>query len=146
MGRKRGRITVQHQPTGAEQGIMRGMGLFHAVLGIVVVVISLTEIIPLGGLFGLPFMLGGILFAANGIRVMVSKNGISHRVGYDVETELDQSIAGLMEDVPDTTCDPVMPNYSTVEKRLETLQDLYARKIITAEEYETKRKEILQEL
>lgn len=145
MARKRGRITVQNQPTGAERFMMRGMGLIHAVVGLVFVVIALTEIMPTFGLFGLPFLLGGGFFAVNGIRMLVSKNDIAHRVGYDVETDLDRSIAGLMEEVPDTTGEPVLPT-ADIEQRLATLQDLRDRQIITAEEYEEKRKDILKEL
>lgn len=33
--RRRGRITVQNQPTGAERVMMRGMGVIHAVMGFV---------------------------------------------------------------------------------------------------------------
>lgn len=146
MARKRGRITVQKQPTGAERFMMRGMGLIHAVVGLVFVVIALTEIMPIFGLFGLPFLLVGGFFAINGIRVLVSKNDIAHRVGYDVETDLDRSIAGLMEEVPDTTGEPVPPPTADIEQRLATLQDLRDRRIITAEEYEEKRKDILKEL
>ena len=83
---RRGRITVQSQPTGAARGMTRLMGVIHAVFGFVFVVISLTEIMPVSGMFGLPFLLIGGFFCINGIRIAVSKNGLAHRVGYDVET------------------------------------------------------------
>ena len=97
---RRGRITVQSQPTGVARGMTRLMGVIHAVFGFVFVVISLTEIMPVSGLFGLPFLLIGGFFCINGIRIAVSKNGLAHRVGYDVETGIEEeTIVGLLEDV-----------------------------------------------
>ena len=52
---RRGRITVQSQPTGAAQGVRRGIGVVQAIFGFVFVVVAVTEIIPTAGLFGLPF-------------------------------------------------------------------------------------------
>ena len=143
MARKRGRITVQHQPTGGERFMMKGVGLIHAVMGLVFAVISVTMIIPNAGLFGLPFLLGGGFFAVNGIRILVTKNDFAHRVGYDVETDLDRSIVGVMEDVDR------MEQADTAdgaEERLLRLQRLYDQRLITEEEYQTKRQEILDEL
>lgn len=143
MARKRGRITVQRQPTGGERFMMKGIGLIHAVMGLVFVVISVTMIIPNAGLFGLPFLLGGGFFAVNGIRMVVTKNDFAHRMGYDVETDLDRSIVGVMEDVDR------MEQADTAdgaEERLLRLQRLYDQRLITEEEYQTKRQEILDEL
>ena len=153
MARKRGRITVQHQPTGAERGMMRGMGVVHAIIGFVFVVVSVTEIIPSAGFFGLPFLAGGLFFAINGIRLAVSKNDVAHRVGYDVETDLDRSIVGIMEDVEEGSVSPDSPDHNHIssigpdpQKRLEQLERLKEAGLITREEYDQKRKEILAEL
>ena len=43
--RRRGRITVQHQPTGAARGMMRLMGVVHAVFGFVFAAAAVTAII-----------------------------------------------------------------------------------------------------
>ena len=149
--RRRGRITVQHQPTGASRAAMRGMGIVHAVFGGVFAFIALTTIIPAGGIIGLPFLVAGGFFCINGIRMIVTKNDIAHRVGYDVETDLDQSIVGLMEDVPDTVFEPLSEESpsspaGTVQDRLEQLKELYEQELITREEYDAKRQEILDEL
>lgn len=152
MARKRGRITVQNQPTGGERFMLKGIGLIHAVMGLVFVVISVTAIFPNAGVFGLPFLLGGGFFAANGIRILVSKNDFSHRVGYDVETDLDRSIVGAFEDVPDSVWeaeprqDRCVAPHGSAEARLTELRNLYDRRLITEEEYESKRQEILKEL
>lgn len=140
--RKRGRITVQSQPTGAARGMQRMIGAVHAVMGFVFVVISITEIIPNAGLFGLIFLAGGLFFLINGIRLVVSKNDVAHRVGYEVETDLDKSIVGLMEDVAEGDEDPSV----SVEERLTQLRSLYEQRLITQEEYNAKRQEILKNL
>ena len=141
--RRRGRITVQHQPTGVARGMQRMMGVFHALMGIVFVMISITTIIPNAGLFGVIFLVGGGFFAVNGIRMVISKNGLAQRVAYDVEQDLEQSIVGLMEEPP--AAEEPSVRRSTEERLLE-LQDLYRQNLITQEEYEAKRQEILKEL
>lgn len=140
--KKRGRITVQSQPTGAARGIQRMIGVVHAVMGFVFVVLSITAIIPNAGLFGVIFLVAGLFFCINGIRMVVSKNDITHRVGYEVETDLDKSIVGIMEDVAESTDEPT----ATVEDRLIQLRSLYDQRLITQEEYDAKRQEILKEL
>ncbi len=138
---KRGRITVQSQPTGAARGMQRLMGVVHAVFGLVFVIIALTQLIPHIGLIGLPFLAAGAFFCINGIRLAVSKNGMAHRVGYDVETGIEQeTIVGLMDEVSDQKAD------GTVEERMKQLRSLYDQRLITPEEYEQKRQEILKEL
>lgn len=139
--RRRGRITVQSQPTGAARGMQRLMGVVHAVFGLVFVVIALTQLIPHIGLIGLPFLAAGAFFCINGIRLAVSKNGMAHRVGYDVETGIQQeTIVGLMDEVADA-----QPT-GDVEERMKQLRSLYDQRLITPEEYEQKRQEILKEL
>lgn len=139
--RKRGRITVQSQPTGAARGMQRLMGVVHAVFGLVFVAIALTQIMPVMPLFSLPFLAGGLFFCINGIRLAVSKNGMAHRLGYDVETGIEEeTIVGLMDEVADAQAG------GDVEQRMKQLRSLYDQRLITPEEYEQKRQEILKEL
>ena len=139
--RRRGRITVQSQPVGAARGMQRLMGVVHAVFGLVFVVIALTQLIPHIGLIGLPFLAAGAFFCINGIRLAVSKNGMAHRVGYDVETGIEhETIVGLMDEVSDP-----QPT-GNVEERMKQLRSLYDQRLITPEEYEQKRQEILKDL
>ena len=147
---RRGRITVQHQPTGGERFMMKGMGLIHAVMGVIFVVVGVGIIAEIG-LFGLPFALGGAFFAVNGIRLMVSRNDFAHRVGYDVETEVEgRTITGIMEDVDRMAAEKEARGEtrteSDVENRLRQLQSLRDGGLITDEEYESKRREILRAL
>lgn len=140
--KKRGRITVQSQPTGAARGMQRMMGVVHAVFGFVFVVIAITQIIPNAGLIGLIFLVAGLFFCINGIRLAVSKNDVAHRVGYEVETDLDKSIVGIMEEVEESSGS----TSDSAEERLTQLRSLYEQRLITQEEYDTKRQEILKEL
>jgi len=138
---RRGRITVQSQPTGAARGMQRMMGVVHAVFGFVFVVIALTQLIPNLGLIGLPFLAAGAFFCVNGIRLAVSKNGMAHRVGYDVETDIQrETIVGIMDEVDDAE------SGGDVEGRMKQLRSLYDQRLITPEEYEQKRQEILNDL
>ncbi len=147
---RRGRITVQHQPTGGERFMMKGMGMIHAVMGVIFVIVGMGIIAEIG-LFGLPFALGGAFFAVNGIRLMVSRNDFAHRVGYDVETEVEgRTITGIMEDVDRMAAEKEARGEtrteSDVENRLRQLQSLRDGGLITDEEYESKRREILRAL
>lgn len=141
--RKRGRITMQYQPTGAARGMQRMIGVIHALVGSVFVIISITTIIPNAGLFGLIFLVVGGFFAINGIRMVVSKNGMAQRVAYDVEQDLEESIVGMMEEPP---LAGESPEKGSVESRLLELRSLYDQRLITDEEYELKRQEILRDL
>lgn len=151
---RRGRITVQNQPTGAERVVMRGVGVIHAVMGFVFVVAAVTAIIPNAGLFGLPFLVGGGFFCINGIRIAVSKNDIPHRVGYDIETDIQQeTIVGLLDDVDQmaqqehhTSVTGSGSNGLDAKGRLEQLKTLKDAGLITNQEYDQKRQEILDEL
>lgn len=148
---RRGRITVQNQPTGAGRFMMRGMGVVHAVFGGVFAFIALTVIMPQAGIIGLPFLVAGAFFCINGIRMVVSKNDIPHRVGYDIETDVQQeTIVGLMEDVDEMvrreSASPAGAATQNAKGRLEQLKDLKDAGLITGQEYEQKRREILDDL
>ena len=142
--RHRGRVTIQHQPTGGTRMMMRGMGAIHASMGIVFVIAAVTTIIPNAGLFGLPFLLGGAFFAVNGIRMLIGKNDFAHRVGYDIETDMEnESIAGIMEE---PQSDAVVIDPARNKARLEQLETMKNAGLITKEEYREKRQEIIDSL
>ncbi len=150
---RRGRITVQSQPTGATRAVRRMVGVVQAIFGLVFVLLALTEIIPIAGLIGIPFLAIGALFAGLGIMTAVGKNGLSQRVGYDVETGVDEeTIVGLLDEVgrgsqaSEEDSDRIDPIGPSVKIRLEQLQSLKAAGLITLQEYEEKRQKILREL
>ena len=147
--RRRGRVTIQHQPTGASRAMMRVMGLIHASMGIAFVLAAVTTIIPNAGFFGFPFFLGGLFFAVNGIRMVVSKNDIAHRVGYDIETDMEgESIVGLMDEVKPEPETPAasMHHPSRAKERLEQLEVMKNAGLITDAEYKEKRAEIIDSI
>ena len=142
MSRKRGRITVQSQPTKETRAMERLMSLPFLVVSILFVIIGVVEIIPTFGLFGIVWTVMALCFACVGIANMVRKNGPAHRVGYDVETDLERSIVGMMEDAD--AAGEAKPGETEV--RLAELRRLYDNRLITQEEYDEKRKEILERL
>ena len=143
--RRRGRITVQSQPTGATRAVRRMAGVVQVIFGLVFVVVAVTQIMPLSPLFSLPFLAMGALAVVMGVLSAVGKNGLPHRVGYDVET-------GLMEDVDKTdrpsagTHDHIPSTALDAGERLKQLEDLKKAGLITQEEYQEKRREILSRL
>ena len=91
------------------------------ITGLLFVGIGLVVVIPGAGLFGVLWTaVAAMICALNGINLF-SKKGIStHHV--------------VVEDV------------DSVDKRLEHVRSLYQQGLITPEEYEAKRKELLDEL
>ena len=141
---RRGRITVQRQPTGAGRAVRRIAGVVQAVFGLIFVLVGATVIMPTGGLFGLPFVLIGGLFVVIGVINAVTRNGIAHRVAYDVETGVEEeTIVGMMDDVDRPPSGAQGPEADSPQQRLETIQALLDDGLITREEYSEKRREIL---
>ena len=72
MAQNRQRYTPQ--PTKTDKAVVRGVGIFHMIFGTVFAFVGLS-VLPVVGLFALPFVLGGIFFAVNGWRVAAFKAG-----------------------------------------------------------------------
>ena len=127
--------------------MMRVIGVFHAIFGVVFALIAVTAIIPNAGLFGLLFLAAGILFAVNGTLIALGKEGVMGR-SYQVETETEEGLEeGPEADVLEESGAgvPAAPRPSP-EARLRQLEELREKHLITANEFEEKRKEILKEL
>ena len=116
--RRRGRITVQSQPTGATRAVRRMAGVVQVIFGLVFVVVAVTQIMPLSPLFSLPFL------AIAGLMEDVDKT--------------DRPSAGTHDHIPSTALD--------AGERLKQLEDLKKAGLITQEEYQEKRREILSRL
>ena len=140
--RKRGRITIQSQPTKEARNMARLAMLPFLIVSLFFVIIGITVIIPSAGLFGIMWTLVAACFVVIAVVQMVRKNGPAHRVGYDVETDLDRSIVGAMEDIVEEAESPS----ESAQERLTQLRELYEQRLITREEYDAKRQEILKEL
>ncbi|WP_251318722.1 SHOCT domain-containing protein [Flintibacter muris] len=138
--KNRKRYTVQYKPTGAGKAMMRGMGVFHAVFGTVFALIALTVIIPSAGLIGILFLAAGVFFAVNGALIALGKNGLMGRA-YQIETEEEISEMPAVE-----THDHIPSTALDAKRRMEQLESLKTAGLITEQEYQQKRQEILKEL
>ena len=141
--RKRGRVTVQSQPTRETRAVQRLAMLPFLIVSIGFVIIGVTVVIPGAGGFGVLWTLVAASFVVIAVVNMVRKNGLAHRVAYDVEQDMGESIVGMMEDAPPSWDDGAK---GSAEERLLELRHLYDLRLITDEEYEAKRQEILREL
>ena len=102
-------------------------GTFGVVWGGIFVLIGLFVVIPTFGAFGILWTLAAVAITAmNGYQAFGKKY-----VGPEIR----------IEDLP-VEEEP----QDSVASRLEELRDLYERRLITAEEYESKKQEILKEL
>ena len=152
--RRRGRITVQSQPTGATRAARSMGGAVQAIFGFVFVCVAIGQIMPLSPLLSLPFLAMGGFAMVVGLINLFSKNGLAHRVGYDVETGIEQeTIVGLMDEVTKEESSPTSEGHDHISStaldakgRLEQLETLKSAGLITQKEYEEKRQDILSHL
>lgn len=122
--------SIRFQPSPAMRTFSRVFSGIFALVGLGFVAVGVTEVIPAGGgAFGLVWTLMACCFVGVGVYGAVSKNGLYglHRgAGIEITDE--------------ETGD------ESAEERLKKLQSLYDQRLITAEEYDSKRQEILKEL
>lgn len=145
--RRRGRITVQNQPTGAAQAVVRLMGVIHAFFGFTFAMIALTAIIPSAGLFGLPFLLGGGFFAINGLRMALGKTETKGKVQSEVQED---TLFSMLRQGKDQMSEEESTRVSQrhacaldTDGRLAQLDTLKSAGIMDEKEYRKKRQEIL---
>ena len=121
--------SIRFQPSPAMKNFSRVFSGIFALVGLAFVCFGVGTISNGAGLFGLVWTLMACCFVGIGVYGAVSKNGLygMHR-GAGIEIT-----------------DEETGNEST-EERLKKLQALYDQRLITAEEYEAKRQEILKEL
>ena len=103
----------------------KAQSLLGGVVGVAFVLIGLFVVIPQVGLFGLLW---------TGMAVAVTAINFYHAFG--------KGYMGPKIEIEDEG----QPPAETAEERLKKLQTLYDQRLITPEEYEEKRKEILKEL
>lgn len=108
----------------------KGASIFGGVVGIIFVIIGLTMAIPMAGLFG-------ILWTAIAVGITIYNFYLAFGNGSMGSIEIDDGTAG-------TPTPP--PQAADNAARLAELRTLYDQRLITQEEYEEKRKEILKEL
>lgn len=123
---KRRKMTVR--PSESMMKASRVFSGVFAVVGICFVIIGVTQVIPSGaGIFGIVWTVMAGLFTGIGVAGVFSKKGAYFMYGFQIEEESQEE-------------------RGDAEGRLKDLQALYDQRLITSEEYEQKRKEILKEL
>lgn len=128
MNRRRKRVT--YRPS-------KGESVFTGIVGVIFVLIGLFVVIPTFGPFGILWT-----FVAAGIAGMHLYRAFGSKyIGPEISIE--------DEDAPESSAvsapSPTVPQPSA-EARLRQLEDLREKRLITANEFEEKRKEILKEL
>ncbi len=122
---------IRFRPTENMKRFSRIFSGVFALIGVGFTLIGVTQVIPSGGgIFGLVWTAMAVGFTVLGVCGAVSKDGI-------------YGITGLMGIEVEEGGEPAPED---TEERLKKLQSLYDQRLITAEEYEKKREEILSGL
>ena len=103
----------------------KSQSMFSGAVGVVFCLIGLFVVVPTFGPFGLLWTAIAVFIT---VRSFAMAKGKADMGSYVIEDESDVS------------------DSKTAEERLTELQNLYDRRLISTEEYEQKRKEILEEL
>ena len=119
----------------------RAGAMVGGIVGVFFVLIGLFVAIPQAGLFGIIWTSVAVFIAGTNLYNAFSEKGIvSHTIEIDEDGNIDHA-PGPEEEIA-YRVDPG----STVEERLNRLNDLYDKRLVTSREYEEKRKEILKDL
>ena len=135
----------------------KGQSMMGFIVGILFCLIGVFVVIPSAGLFGIFWTLMALIITiTNAMNAFTDKGVATHEIviddGKQAEGRADERI---MADMPSDMSDSASNNRSeaaikgikgNIELRLQVAEDLYKAGTITKEEYETKRREILDEL
>ena len=130
----------------------KGQSKFGFIVGIIFCLIGLFIVVPTFGLFGLLWTaVAGYITYVNYRNGFTDKQIDSHviEVDGDGEDATVTSHTGLGRRIYSVDENPVRADEQSkesIETRLKKLTDLYVQSLITREEYEQKKKEILDEL
>lgn len=130
----------------------KGQAKFGFIVGIVFCLIGLFVAIPIFGLFGVLWTaVAGYITYVNYRNGFTDKQIHSHVIeidenGEDVTVTTRTGFGRHSYEMVGKAHDLVEPRHETAENRLRELTNLYVQALITREEYEQKKKEILDEL
>lgn len=119
---------IRYRPSKASAGMSFAVGIIMVIIGVTMVLPATfgSGFLPIG-LFGLAWTgLAAAYAVVNGLYLFGKRDNTSLFGSYVITDE--------------------EPEEESSEERLKKLQSLYDQRLITAEEYEEKRKEILKEL
>ena len=113
----------------------KGQSMVGLVAGALFVLIGLFVVIPAAGGFGIIWTLFAVaITAVNGYNAFSEKGVATHEIVVDEEEDYFSAMSAPAPGTDDATA------------RLNKLKELYESGLITREEYDDKRREILQEL
>ena len=115
------RRRIRYQPS-------KGQSIFTGIIGILFCIIGFAVVLPGAGIFGLVWTGIAVAITVSSFMQAAGKKGFMG--SYVIEDEGGAAPEGE----------------KSTEQRLQELQNLYDRRLITTEEYEAKRQEILKEL
>lgn len=117
------------RPSKESRPFRAGFSILYTIIGCGFVVIGITQVVPGAGLFGLLWTGMALCFTIFGIFSLVQTVKGRDSTGlYGIEIAEEDAAKG------------------SAEARLQELRSLYDRSLITEEEYEEKRREILKDL
>jgi len=115
------RRRMRYQPS-------KGQCIFTGIVGIFFCLVGFTVVLPGAGIFGLVWTAIAVFITVNSFRMAAGKTNMMGSYVIEEEGSSDEKSG------------------QSAEARLQELQSLYDRRLITTEEYEAKRQEILKEL
>ena len=135
----------------------KGQSMMGFIVGILFCLIGVFVVIPSAGLFGIFWTLMALIITiTNGMNAFTDKGVTSHEIEIDDGRQEERKTGeSTIADTPSDMSDSASNNRSeaaikgikgNIELRLQVAEDLYKAGTITKEEYETKRREILDEL
>ena len=130
----------------------KGQSKFGFVVGIIFCLIGLVVVVPTFGLFGLLWTaVAGYITYVNYRNGFTDKQIDSHVIeidenGEDVTVIKRTGLGRHSYEVVGKANEVEVPKHESAEDRLRELTNLYVQALITREEYEQKKKEILDEL
>ena len=107
----------------------KAQALFSAAMGAIFVIIGLTVVIPTVGPFGILWTIFAIAITGMNLGHAFGKSAFTPQINIEEE----DTVAAAQ-------------NIKSAEQRMKQLRSLYDQRLITPEEYEQKRQDILKEL
>ena len=122
--------------------------MMGVIAGILFCLIGVFAVIPSAGLFGVFWTLMALVITVtNGINAFTDKGVASHEIVIDDDKHDVNKEGSAGTDIASNTDAAGMEEFKeNMELRFQAAEDLYKEGVITREEYEAKRREILKDL
>ena len=126
----------------------KGQSMMGFIVGILFCLIGVFMVIPSAGLFGVFWtLMAFIITITNGMNAFTDKGVASHEIVIDERPDTNKTNCSMGADMPSDMSDTALKGLKgNIELRLQVAEDLYNAGTITKDEYEEKRREILNDL